>query len=266
MSEAADLIRRARPDYRPKVAVILGSGLSGLAEEVTEPMAFSYAALSGFPEIGVEGHAGQLVTGRIGSTLVAVLRGRAHYSERGDVGVMKPAIRALKSLGCDTLIATNAAGSLDPKMDAGSVMMINDHINLVQASPLIGEKGNDRFVDMVGAYDSALRREASAVAARLGIALHEGVYVWFSGPQFETPAEVRMAARIGGTAVGMSTVPEVILARHAGMRVAGFSIITNLGAGMSEASLSHEHTMGNAAEAAGKLRRLLVALIEGLGS
>jgi inosine/guanosine/xanthosine phosphorylase family protein len=179
---------------------------------------------------------------------------------------MKVPVRTLHAIGCDTLILTNAGGSLDPAMGSGSVMMITDHINLVQSSPLYDESGNSRFVDMVGAYDAGLQQRARDAAQAAGVKLHEGVYVWFSGPHFETPAEVRFARTIGGTAVGMSTVPEVILARQVGMKVAGFSIITNLGAGMSSAPLSHEQTMTVAAGAAVDLRRLLNRLIAGWSS
>jgi inosine/guanosine/xanthosine phosphorylase family protein len=174
---------------------------------------------------------------------------------------MKVPVRTLHALGCQSLILTNAGGSLDPAMGPGSIMMITDHINLIQSSPLYDETGNGRFVDMAGAYDAGLQERARAAAQSVGLALHEGVYVWFSGPQFETPAEVRLARLIGGTAVGMSTVPEVILARQVGMKVAGFSIVTNLGAGMSDAPLSHEQTMTVAANAAVALRRLLNRLI-----
>ena len=169
----------------------------------------------------------------------------------------------LHAIGCESLILTNAGGSLDPAMGPGSVMMITDHINLVQSSPLYDESGNSRFVDMVGAYDGDIQRHARDAAHSAGVTLHEGVYVWFSGPHFETPAEVRFARLVGGAAVGMSTVPEVILARQVGMKVAGFSIITNLGAGMSSAPLSHEQTMKIAAGAAVDLRRLLNRLIAG---
>ncbi len=264
MTEAARIIQQSRPDFTPRVAIVLGSGLSSLAGQVADPMALSYARLPGFPAVGVEGHEGRLVLGWIAKTPVAMMQGREHFYEHGRADVMKPAIRTLRALGAEILIVTNAAGSLDPAMGPGSVMLIGDHINLVQASPLTGENGNNRFVDMVGAYDSDLALRARAAALALNIRLHDGVYVWVSGPQFETPAEIRMAAMIGGTAIGMSTVPEVILARHGGMRVAGFSIITNLAAGMGAKGLSHEHTMRNAVEAAEKLRLLLTRLIEGL--
>jgi inosine/guanosine/xanthosine phosphorylase family protein len=234
-----------------------------MADDVTDATVIDYRTLPGFPQPTVEGHAGRLSLGMIGTTPVAVLQGRSHYYERGRADAMKVPVRALHAIGCESLILTNAGGSLEPAMGPGSVMMITDHINLVQSSPLYEESGNGRFVDMVGAYDATLQQRARDAARAAGVTLHEGVYVWFSGPHFETPAEVRFARTIGGTAVGMSTVPEVILARQAGMRVAGFSIITNLGAGMSDAPLSHEQTMKIAADAAVDLRRLLNRLIAG---
>jgi purine-nucleoside phosphorylase len=261
MTEAAGIVAAARPGFGPKVGVILGSGLGPMADDVTDATAIDYRDLPGFPRPSVEGHAGRLSLGKIGETPVAVLQGRAHYYEHGRADAMKVPVRTLHALGCEALVLTNAGGSLDPAMGPGSVMLITDHINLVQSSPLYDESGNSRFVDMVGAYDVDLQQRARAAALSAGVTLHEGVYVWFSGPHFETPAEVRFARLIGGTAVGMSTVPEVILARQVGMKVAGFSIITNLGAGMSSAPLSHEQTMTVAAGAAVDLRRLLNRLI-----
>ena len=261
MSDAAAIIAAAKPGFKPKVGVILGSGLGPMADDVERATVIDYPALPGFPQPSVEGHAGRLLLGEIGGTSVAVLAGRAHFYEHGRADVMKVPVRALHAIGCESLILTNAGGSLDPAMGPGSVMMITDHINLIQSSPLFHEAGNSRFVDMVGAYDADLQRRVREAAQAAHVTLHEGVYVWFSGPQFETPAEVRFARLIGGTAVGMSTVPEVILARQVGMKVAGFSIITNLGAGMSDAPLSHEQTMKVAAGAAGALRRLLNRMI-----
>jgi purine-nucleoside phosphorylase len=263
MTEAAGIIAAEKPGFRPRVGVILGSGLGPMADDVTDATVLDYRDLPGFPQPSVEGHAGRLSLGKIGATPVAVMQGRAHYYEHGRADAMKVPVRTLHALGCESLILTNAGGSLDLAMGPGSVMMITDHINLVQSSPLYGESGNSRFVDMVGAYDAALQQRSREAALSVGVILHEGVYVWFSGPQFETPAEVRFARLIGGIAVGMSTVPEVILAREAGMKVAGFSIITNLGAGMSSAPLSHEQTMTVAASAAVDLRRLLNRLIAG---
>jgi len=261
MTEAAGIIAAARPGFKPKIGVILGSGLGPMADDVGDATAIDYRDLPGFPRPSVEGHAGRLSLGKIGQTPVAVLQGRSHFYEHGRADAMKVPVRTLHAIGCEALILTNAGGSLDPAMGPGSVMMITDHINLIQSSPLYDESGNSRFVDMVGAYDSDLRRQARDAARAAGVALHEGVYVWFSGPQFETPAEVKFARLIGGAAVGMSTVPEVVLARQVGMKVAGFSIVTNLGAGMSDAPLSHEHTMKVAATAAADLRRLLNRMI-----
>jgi len=263
MSDAARIIAAARPGFKASVGVILGSGLGPMAEDVTDATVLDYRDLPGFPQPSVQGHAGRLSLGKIGETSVAVLQGRAHFYEHGRADAMKVPVLTLHAIGCEALILTNAGGSLDPAIGPGSVMMITDHINLVQASPLFDEPGNSRFVDMVGAYDSGLQQRAREAAQAAGVMLHEGTYVWFSGPQFETPAEIRFARMIGGSAVGMSTVPEVILARQAGMRIAGFSIITNLGAGMSDTPLSHEQTMNVAAGAAVALRRLLNRMIAG---
>jgi purine nucleotide phosphorylase len=261
MSEAPAIIAAARPGFRPKVGIILGSGLGPMADDVAGATVIEYRDLPGFPQPSVQGHAGRLSLGTIGATPVAVLQGRSHFYEHGRADAMKVPVRTLHAIGCEALILTNAGGSLDAAMGPGSVMLVTDHINLVQSSPLYGESGNSRFVDLVGAYDANLLQHARQAAQATGVTLHEGVYVWFSGPHFETPAEVRFARLIGGTAAGMSTVPEVILARQIGMRVAGFSIITNLGAGMDDAPLSHEHTMKVAEGAAKDLRRLLNRMI-----
>ena len=176
---------------------------------------------------------------------------------------MKEVIRTLKAIGCETIILTNAAGSLLEAAEPGAVIMLNDHINLAGVSPLFGESGNSRFVDMVDAYDPAIREKLSKIAADKGIELHEGVYAWMCGPHFETPAEIQMIKTLGGHAVGMSTVPEVILAREADMKVAALSIVTNMAAGMSKTELSHEQTMDNAADGARKVQTLITALLEG---
>lgn len=261
MTDAARIIAAAKPGFKPKVGVILGSGLGPMAEDVVDAAGIDYRDLPGFPQPSVEGHAGRLSLGKIGETPVAVLQGRSHFYEHGRADAMKVPVRTLHAIGCEALILTNAGGSLDSAMGPGSVMLISDHINLVQSSPLYDESESNRFVDMVGAYDAGLQQRARDAAQAVGVTLHEGVYVWFSGPHFETPAEVKFARLIGGAAAGMSTVPEVILARQAGMKVAGFSIITNLGAGMSGDPMSHEHTMRVAAGAAVALRRLLKRMI-----
>jgi purine-nucleoside phosphorylase len=261
-SAAADVIGARAGGLVPRVAVVLGSGLGPLADDVAEPVVIPYAELSGFPEAGVVGHAGRLVLGRVGKTPVALMQGRAHLYEHGRADGMKVAVRTLAEIGCRTLVLTNAAGSLDPELGAGSLMLVSDHIGLTGVSPLFGDSGTERFVDMVDAYSPRLRERLRELAARLGIELREGVYVWFSGPQFETPAEIGAARILGGTAVGMSTVPEVILARGVGLEVAALSVITNLAAGIGETRLSHEQTMRVAATAAETAGRLLRAFLD----
>ena len=256
------MIRARAGGLEPRVGVVLGSGLGALADDVTEPVVVPYAELPGFPEAGVAGHQGRLVLGGVGETPVALMQGRAHLYEHGRADGMKEAVRTLAEIGCRTLVLTNAAGSLDPELGPGSVMLVSDHIALTGVSPLFGEGGTGRFVEMVDAYSPRLREGLLELATRLGIDLREGVYVWFSGPQFETPAEIQAARILGGTAVGMSTVPEVILARHAGLEVAALSVITNLAAGMSGERLSHEHTMRVAATATATACRLVRAFLE----
>lgn len=259
----SDVIARAAPGFRPKVALVLGSGLGGFAEEVREVAVIPYASLPGFPQPTVGGHAGRLVLGHVGPTAVAVLQGRAHYYERGRVDEMKGAIDAMAQLGCETLLQTNAAGSLRLDMPPGSVMAISDHINFTGTNPLFGSgSGDSRFVDMVDAYDPALRARLLEAAKAANVVCHEGVYIFFSGPSFETPAEIRAARVLGADAVGMSTVPETILARHAGLKVAALSLMTNYAAGLVPGVLAHEQTLSVAAAAAGKVRLLLRTFLE----
>ena len=264
--ECVALIRARAPAFTPRVGIVLGSGLGGYADQAERVAAIPYADLPGFPLLGVAGHSGELTLGRIGGTPVALLSGRAHYYEHGRADVMKVAVRTLAALGCGTLVLTNSAGSLRREVEPGSVMLITDHINFTGQSPLFGETGKERFVNMVGAYDAASAARLTAIAAATGVTLHTGTYMWFSGPQFETPAEIRAAVALGADAVGMSTVPEVILARHAGLTVVALSAITNLGAGMSDEPLSHDHTLRMAAIAAGKISRLLNAFLESYNS
>jgi purine-nucleoside phosphorylase len=243
---------------KPRTAIILGSSLGDVARAVEKPLSIPYGELPGFPMPKISGHAGQLVAGKLGGKDVAVLAGRAHPYESGNAAVMRPVIEMLKGAGIETLILTNAAGSLDPKMRPGSLMMISDHINYSGMNPLIGQHGDENFVPMTDAYDPAIRKLLLAAAEKEGIALHQGVYCWYSGPSFETPAEIRMFQIVGGTAVGMSTVPETILARRFGLKVAGLSVITNLAAGIEGASPSHEETKREGAKAAQNMKRLLI--------
>jgi purine-nucleoside phosphorylase len=259
----ADLIRRQFPEA-PEVALVLGSGLGALAEAVEQPVSLSYADLPGFPVPSVAGHGGKLILGRLGGRRVAVLQGRAHFYEHGRADGMNLALATLKELGCHRLVLTNAAGSLRTDVGPGRLMLLRDHINFAGVSPLFGLAGNARFVNLVDAYDPASCETLLAAAKRLGIPLAAGVYVWFCGPHFETPAEIRAAKVLGGDAVGMSTVPEVIVARMLGLTVSAVSMITNLAAGLSDEDLSHEHTMKHATAAAGDMRRLLTAFLEDL--
>ena len=261
-----EIIRQRRPGFQPQVAVVLGSGLGGLPDQMVDAMAIPYGDLEGFPRPGVSGHQGQLVLARAGQTPVALLEGRAHLYETGRADAMKVAVRTLAALGCEALVLTNAAGGLDGDMEPGSIMLLTDHLNFTGQSPLFGEPSDDRFVDLVDAYDPALRQQLLDHGKAMGVPLHQGVYAWFAGPQFETVAEVRAAGILGANAVGMSTVPEVILARHANMRVAGLSIITNKAAGMSDFTLSHEQTKKHAALAMDKVQQLLLAFLKDYGS
>lgn len=244
---------------RIDAGLILGTGLGPLADEVQDPLIVPYADLPGFPAAGVSGHAGRLVIGRLGLKTVAVLQGRAHYYEHGDARAMRTPIETLMKLGAATMLATASVGSLKATVRPGSIVMVSDHINLSGANPLIGETGDARFTSMTDAYDPKLRYRMKRVAQTAGVLLGEGVYVWFSGPSFETPAEIRMAQVMGGDIVGMSTVPEVILARRFGLRVGALGVVTNLGAGMEGAAPTHDETKRIASTAAIALKRLLTA-------
>ncbi len=242
---------------KPKHAIILGSALGLIAEAVEDAIAIPYGELAGFPVPKISGHAGKVFVGKMGGVDVAVLAGRAHPYESGNAAVMRPALEQLKDAGIETLILTNAAGSLKASMKPGSLMLITDHINYSGMNPLIGEHGDENFVPMTNAYDPVLRKAFIAAAKKEKIALKQGVYCWYSGPSFETPAEIRMFQIIGGTAVGMSTAPETILARRLGMKVAAISTITNLAAGIKGASPSHEETKREGAKAAVHMQKLL---------
>jgi purine-nucleoside phosphorylase len=262
MSTAALEVLVARvAEFVPRVAVVLGSGWGGLTAHIKDPIRIPYADLQGFPSAGVAGHGGDLWFGHIGSHAVAVMSGRKHSYETGAVDSMKLPLQVLHRMGCGVLVQTNAAGSLRADLPPQSLMAIRDHINLPQRSPLVGETGSERFVSMVDAYDPSLLTHALSRAAERGTSLHTGVYAWAFGPQFETPAEIRMMALLGADAVGMSTVPETILARHMGMRVLALSLITNMGAGLSQEHLSHAHTLSQAAEASQNASAVLAHII-----
>jgi xanthosine phosphorylase len=264
---AVDVIRATLPNCAPRVGLILGSGLGGLATAIEEATAIEYVALPGFPAPSIEGHAGRLLLGRFGGVDVACLQGRVHLYEGVQAAAVNVLPRTLKALGCEVLILTNAAGSLRPEIEPGAIALIDDHINLLGQNPLVGRNDatlGQRFPDMSEVYDLHLRTQARAVAARLDIPLRSGVYLATLGPSFETPAEIRAFRALGADLVGMSTVPEAISAHHCGLKVVGFSIITNLAAGLADQVLSHEQTLAVAAEAADRLQSLLEALLQEL--
>ncbi|QPC86472.1 purine-nucleoside phosphorylase [Mesorhizobium sp. NBSH29] len=262
MKETVDLLVERLNGLAPTVAVVLGSGLGGLVDEMEDAIRIPYSDLPGFPLSGVTGHAGAVVAGRFAGVPVLFLAGRAHYYEHGDAAVMRPVIETLAGIGISKLIVTNSAGSLDPDMPAGSVMLITDHINFSGSNPLFGEPTDRRFVGMTEAYDARLRVAIEKAATDSGTTLHKGVYIWFSGPSFETPAEIRMARVLGANAVGMSTVPEVILGRFYGLRVAACSVITNLAAGMTGGELSHDETKDMAPLGGRQLTTILRAFFQ----
>lgn len=263
MTTAVDILVERLAGRTPKVALVLGSGLGGLVGEVKNAVRISYGELPGFPKSGVTGHAGELVAGDFNGTPVIMMAGRAHYYEHGNAGAMRPALEVLQGIGVETLMLTNAAGSLEPEMGPGSVMLITDHINFSGSNPLFGEPTDRRFVGLTQAYDADMRAALEAAAQKTGTPLHKGVYMWFSGPSFETPAEIRMARIVGANAVGMSTVPEVILARFLGLRVAACSVITNLAAGMTGGELSHQETKDMAPLGGARLAAILREAIGG---
>jgi xanthosine phosphorylase len=270
MTAAADEVRaRAGDRPSPRVAIVLGSGLGAFADQVEDPLAIPYAELPGFPVGSVAGHAGRLVLGTLAGVDVAVLQGRAHLYEGTPPSAVAVPARTVRALGADTIVLTNAAGSLRPDVGPGSLMAITDHINLTGLNSLTGpndEAIGPRFVGLGDAYDPELLDALRAAAARAEVPLAEGVYLAVTGPSFETAAEIRAFRTLGADAVGMSTVLEVIAARHCGLRVAAVSAITNLAEGMSGEVLSHEGTLSAAGRAAEDLVPVLRNLVEGLAA
>ena len=267
--EAADVIRARKPGFEPRVAMILGSGLGVLAEQMLDAVSISYADLPGFPISTVHGHAGELVLGLLSGVPVVCMKGRGHFYEGYGAQVMTSAVRTFKLLGCEMLLVTNAAGSLRAEVDAGSVVVLTDHINLLPGSPMAGpndDRFGPRFFSMANAYDADLRKLVKEVASAKGITLAEGVYLAAPGPNFETAAEIRAFKTLGADVVGMSVVPEVISARHCGLKVVGVSAITNLAEGLTPFPLSHEQTLKYAAIAAKYLVTLIHSFVERLAS
>jgi purine-nucleoside phosphorylase len=261
VQEAARFVRAGGFDGHFDAALVLGTGLGSLVEELVDPVSLAYADIPHFPRSGVSGHAGRLVAGALEGRRVLLFQGRAHYYETGDPSAMRVPVALVHALGIEALILTNAAGSVRAHLRPGSLVALSDHLNLAGANPLLRDHSDARFVSLTGAYDEGLRFALKGAAQRAGIALSEGVYAWFSGPSFETPAEIRMVQILGGDLVGMSTVPEVILARYYGLRVAAVSVVTNLAAGIEGASPSHQETKDTAAEASDSFKRLIRSFV-----
>ncbi|MDQ0219060.1 purine-nucleoside phosphorylase [Peribacillus cavernae] len=246
---------------RPEIGLILGSGLGVLADEIENPVKIPYQDIPEFPVSTVEGHAGQLVLGSLSGKKVVAMQGRFHFYEGYSMDKVTIPVRVMKLLGVGTLIVTNAAGGVNESFQAGDLMLITDHINNTGTNPLIGandKRFGPRFPDMSEAYSRELQTVAKAIAGKLNIGLKEGVYVGNSGPTYETPAEVKLARVLGGDAVGMSTVPEVIVARHCSMKVLGISCITNMAAGILDQPLSHEEVI----ETTEKVKSSFLSLIK----
>ena len=263
-ADAAAVIRARAVGLLPLVAVVLGSGLGGIADRLVEPVVVNHADLPGFPRPGVQGHAGRLVLGSLAGVPVACVSGRAHLYEGVGAAPLNTLVRTLKAIGCRALLLTNAAGSLRPEVGPGSLVLVEDHINLQGLNPLVGpndDRIGPRFVDLTEVYSRRLREVLAAAALRSGVALARGVYLATLGPSFETPAEIRAFRTLGADLVGMSTVPEAISARHAGLEVAAISIVTNLAAGLASTPLTHAETLAHAAAAADRVGRLLEAAL-----
>lgn len=237
---------RARTALVPEVGIVLGSGLGGLADELVDPVAISFAELPGWPAATAPGHAGRLLLGELGGKPVVMLQGRFHLYEGNDPGLVIQPVLLFHALGARIVILTNAAGGLDPSFGPGTLMVMRDHINLTGRSPLIGPNADGmgpRFPDLTDAWSPRLRERLHAAGAIEGVPMAEGIYVGLTGPTYETPAEVRMLAALGGHAVGMSTVLECIAARWVGLEVCGVSLVTNAGAGYSGEPLTHEEVL-----------------------
>lgn len=262
-AQAAETIRAQLPKERAVAAIVLGSGLGALADEIEQPVKIPYREIPGFPVATVAGHAGAMIAGRLEGRSVLALAGRFHMYEGHDARLAAFPARVAHALGISTLIVSNAAGGVNRLWEPGDLMLIRDHINLMFRNPLIGalEQGDVRFPDMCAPYDAELLDLARMVAAEQGTALREGVYAGMLGPAYETAAEVRMLGMLGADAVGMSTVPEVLVARAIGMRVLGFSCITNLACGLSNSPITHAEVLETTAKAAGRFSNLVKGIV-----
>lgn len=264
---AAEYIQNKFPHFKPTIGIVLGSGLGSFAEALDNKETISYSELPGFPEVTVHGHGGNMILGDWGNTSVVCLQGRAHSYEGENHDCVKTYVRTLRLLGCTHFIATNAAGSLREDVGPGELMLITDHINLQPDNPLVGPNDDEfgpRFLPLDNAYDRQTRERLLQTAQNHGINLYQGVYVSVLGPNYETAAEIKAFRILGADAVGMSTVPEVLVANHCGLKVAVISTITNYATGLAHASHSHEAVVMMASQAADKLTTLLREYIKEL--
>lgn len=262
ITKAAEYILE-QTKYKPEFALILGSGLGDIADQIEDAEYYAYENIPGFPVSTVQGHAGRLVIGKLEGKVVVAMQGRFHYYEGYKMQDITLPVRVMKKLGVEKLIVTNAAGAVNEGFKPGDLMLISDHINYSGDNPLMGRNLDEfgpRFPDMSNAYDKTLRTEVKKIAAGLNIELQEGVYAMFSGPTYETPAEVRMARIIGADAVGMSTVPEVIIANHCGLKVIGISCLTNMAAGILDQPLNHSEVI----EYSNKAREKFITLVKNI--
>lgn len=256
---------RARTDLAPEVGIVLGSGLGGLADDVEDAVAIPFEDLPGWPAATAPGHVGRLILGRLAGRPVVLLQGRFHLYEGNAPGLVVQPVLLFRRLGARVVVLTNAAGGLDPSFGPGTLMVISDHINLTGMNPLVGQNANgigERFPDLTNAWSPGLRSQLHVAGRAENVDLAEGVYVGLVGPNYETPAEVRMLAALGGHAVGMSTVMECIAARWAGLEVCGVSLVTNAGAGYTGEPLTHEEVLAAGAEAGPRLARVLRRFVE----
>jgi purine-nucleoside phosphorylase len=267
VERAADSVAGRLGGFEPRIAIVLGSGLGSLVDRVRDARHIPYSDVAGFPAAGVAGHKGEIVAGTIGGAPVVMQNGRFHAYEGHAPHVVGLPVRLFQRLGARTLILTNAAGAVRAAFRPGTLMLIADHINLTSRNPLIGpvELGEERFPDMSDPYDRGLRTLARDLAREAKIPLEEGVYAGVLGPSYETPAEIRMLQRLGADAVGMSTVPEVIVARARGMSCLGFSMIANMAAGLSSEHVSHEAVLAMGQRVAGQLGTLIEQVAERVG-
>ena len=255
---------RSRIGLQPRIAVVLGSGLGHVVDELMDVQSIDFEDVPGFPPTGVPGHAGRFVCGRMAGAEVLVQAGRYHLYEGHAPDVVAAPVRVAAELGVETLVLTNAAGGIRDSLHPGDIVLLEDHINLMSQSPLVGRvrEGESRFPDMGASYDAELRLLAVEAAAEVGVALQSGVYASVLGPSYETAAEVRMLAKLGADVVGMSTVPEVIVARARGMRCLAFTVVTNRATGLGGGQLSHEEVVAVARTAGERLGRVLEALVQ----